>query len=210
VKLFLSRDTESAKELILDLQKAGVEVEGESLIVHENIDFEVPSSDFGWVFFSSRRAVQFFVGKIDASNPFWLHKKVGCIGAATAQSAARSGIAVHFVGQGLNTAEVAKKFRDEVRSGKILFPIGNQSLRTVQRATVAIQKKIKSEAEFLLFTSPSNVRAYCANQNLEPAQTLLVLGGASAKTAQELGIENIKILAAMDAENILNAIKAKK
>jgi uroporphyrinogen-III synthase len=85
----------------------------------------------------------------------------------------------------------------------VLFPSAKGSLQTIKKQltedteaidlpiyeTIALENVSKSNAEVLIFTSPSNAKAYFANNLIAPSQKVISIGYSTAEVLKELGID---------------------
>jgi len=109
------------------------------------------------------------------------------------------------VGESNDTAEVAAEFAELANGSTVLFPGAEGSLRSIQQGPSADTKVIDlpiyetvleedveaSGAEVLVFTSPSNVEAYFANNLLEPNQKVIAIGKSTGRKFDEMGTKYI-------------------
>lgn len=172
-----------------------------SLISFKAIDVsKVPQSD--WIFFTSKNAVRFFFKqglKIE-------HCKIACVGRGTYKELAMHTDKINFIGDSVNIKDVGLKFVKEVSGGTCVFPVSNISKRTIQQFfidqskvtdLIVYETKEKSEfanpkADILIFTSPSNARAYFKKYQLEQHQNIVSMGPSTGKQLKALGINNYK------------------
>lgn len=105
--------------------------------------------------------------------------------------------------EGVDTSDIAKEFAAIANGSTVLFPGAKESLRTIQKAlsaktriidlpvyeTVMEEDILPSLAEVLIFTSPSNVEAYFADNLLEPGQKVICIGKSTGKKFDELGVK---------------------
>jgi hydroxymethylbilane synthase len=83
-----------------------------------------------------------------------------------------------------------------------MFPRAQDSLLTIQKSLAADTKVVdlpiyetvmadetdKTYADVLIFTSPSNVDAYFANNLLDPGQKVIAIGSSTGKKFEEMGV----------------------
>jgi uroporphyrinogen-III synthase len=132
------------------------------------------------------------------------HVKFGVIGRASEEMLRRFGHVPDFNGEedGIDTTDIAKAFAKLANGRTVLFPGAKDSLRTIQQALNKETKVIDlpvyetemeenvapSLAEVLIFTSPSNVDAYFANNLLEPGQQVICIGKSTGKKFDEMNV----------------------
>lgn len=100
--------------------------------------------------------------------------------------------------------EVGRQFEAAVEGGSCLFPVSNISKRTIQQYftnqskvfdLVVYNTSEKSNfenpnADVLIFTSPSNARAYFAKFTINENQKVISMGPTTGKQLEDLGISN--------------------
>lgn len=175
----------------------------------------MPIRPFDWVFFSSKQAVAAFF-KQEKYNPAL---KYGAVGKGTAEALARYGEA-RFVGTSSHTELVAKEFAQHAGSTTVLFPCSNISERTIQQALRAEQvlevvcytttevPTPVGHPDVLVFSSPSNVRAFFEANTLLAHQQVVVFGPSTAKQVAEFTSHAVVVLKQADTNSVLEAIKA--
>ncbi|TZF82112.1 hydroxymethylbilane synthase [Pedobacter sp. BS3] len=202
--VFITRDLSENSYLRKALQKHQVEIDARSLIrtlpmIHKLDPYILRSVD--WIFFSSKNAIEYFMAlKPELSK----RTKYGVLGRGSEDMLRSFGIVPDFNGEeeGIDTADIAIEFNKIAGGSTVLFPGAKDSLRTVQKAMSADTKIIdlpvyetvtepvveKSFAEVLIFTSPSNVDAYFADNLLEPEQKVICIGKSTAGKFEEMGV----------------------
>ncbi|SFT81723.1 uroporphyrinogen-III synthase [Lishizhenia tianjinensis] len=197
-KLLLTKAhlTEAEKS---QLQALGFEVIVQSFIHFEAVDFTLPvDRDFQWIFFSSPRAFDFFSKGV--SSTILQEKKIACIGRKTAEHISNKGIACDFIGQRSGEVKtVAQDFKSLVKTDTVLFPISqrsNQSMQAELRENQIINLQVyttlsklihlTTEADFLVFTSPSNAEAYLKQYTINPTQKIIAWGSTTKSYLESL------------------------
>lgn len=201
-KVFISRELSESSYFRKALEKRNIEVEDRSLIrtvpVITKLDnFILKNAD--WIFFSSKNAVEYFF----QLNPT-LPKKVkfGVMGSGSEDMLRRKGYFVEYTGDGVDPADVAAEFAKLANGQTVVFPSAESSLRSIQQALSSDTKIIdlpvyetileddveKSGAEIMVFTSPSNVEAYFADNLLDPDQKVIAIGVSTGKKLEEVGV----------------------
>lgn len=204
-KVFISREIGEHSYFRKALAKHNIEIDGRSLIrtfpIVTILDpFYLKNLD--WVFFSSRNAVEYFF----KLNPVLSKKiKFGVAGRGSEDTLRKFGQVASFVGEGGVIEDVAKDFAELVVDQTVLFPRAQDSLRTIQSALTSATKVVDlpiyetviaedvdgTTAEVLIFTSPSNVDAYFADNLLDPGQKVIAIGNSTAQKFNEMGIPHI-------------------
>jgi hydroxymethylbilane synthase len=202
-KVFISRELSEQSYFRRALEKHGIEVEGRSLIRTVPVIMKMDNyilKNIDWVFFSSKNAVEYFF-KLEPLLP----KKVkfGVMGSGSEDMLRKQGYFVDYTGAGVDTAEVAADFAKIANGKTVVFPSAENSMRSIQRAlsedtkiidlpvyeTILEETPDPSGAEILVFTSPSNVEAYFAENLLYPDQKVIAIGKSTGKKLDEAGVK---------------------
>ncbi|TDO23229.1 hydroxymethylbilane synthase [Pedobacter duraquae] len=201
-KVFISREIGENNYFRRALNKHNIEIEDRSLIrtfpiVNILDPFYLKNID--WIFFSSRNGVEFFFKLKPA-----LSKKVkfGVVGRGSEDALRKHGHLADYVGESGDIKEVADDFAALVIGETVLFPRAQDSLQTIQKSlspetkvvdlpiyeTVMEDNTDKTYADILIFTSPSNVDAYFAENLLDPEQKVIAIGNSTGKKFEEMGV----------------------
>ena len=201
-KVFISREIGEHSYFRRALTHIDVEIEGRSLIKTFPIVNVLDSyilKNIDWIFFSSRNAVAYFF----ALKPLLTKKtKFGVVGSGSEEALNQLGYIASFVGRGGDVDEIAKEFANLVVGTTVMFPRAQDSLQSIQKLltsetkvvdlpiyeTVVEENVEPSFADILIFTSPSNVDAYFADNLLESNQKVISIGNSTAKKLEELNI----------------------
>lgn len=199
--VFITRDLSEHSYFRKALEKHGIQIEARSLIRTVPIITKLDPyilKDINWIFFSSKNAVEyFFVLKPQLPDGI----KFGVMGNGSEEILRRNGHFATYVGESGDTAEVAADFAERANGSKVLFPCAEGSLRSIQQGLSAETKIINlpiyetvleeniegTAADVLVFTSPSNVEAYFADNLLEPSQKVIAIGKSTGKKFEEMG-----------------------
>lgn len=203
-KVFITRGISEASYFRRALEKHNIEVEGRSLIrtfpIINKLDPYI-LKHIDWIFFSSKNAIEYFF-RLD---PHISKKtKFGVLGRASEETLRRFGRVPDFNGEeeGIDTADIATEFAELANGQTILFPGAKDSMRTVQKALstetkiidLPVYETIMEEriepiyADVLIFTSPSNVEAYFAENLIEHGQKVICIGRSTGKKFDEMGM----------------------
>jgi hydroxymethylbilane synthase len=201
-KVFISREIGEHNYFRRALNKHNIEIEGRSLIrtfpiVNILDPFYLKNID--WIFFSSRNGVEFFFKLKPA-----LSKKIkfGVVGRGSEDALRRQGHLADFVGESGDIKEVAESFAELVVGETVMFPRAQDSLLSIQKSlsaetkvvdlpiyeTVIVDEIDQTHADVLIFTSPSNVDAYFADNLLDPGQQVIAIGNSTGKKFDEMGV----------------------
>ncbi|MFN0031152.1 MAG: uroporphyrinogen-III synthase [Flavobacteriales bacterium] len=216
-RIFISRDLTSDDALVSQLVSNGMEVHAQSLIALEAIPFSLPIPTTDWIFFSSQHAVQFFFQQ----NVRLENQKLAAIGKATAAVLGKYG-ACSFAGASMDTVQVATAFAKVCGGESILFPQAEYSLKTIQKLLQPTQcvdlicyKSRERPAkiafcDWLVFTSPGNVRAYAMANHFTNQQFCYALGKATAEALHQAGGQSVELIESLSAGAIMHAINGSK
>jgi hydroxymethylbilane synthase len=218
-KVFISRELTGQSYFRKALEQHGIEIEARSLIRTVPVIHKVDSFIFrnlDWVFFSSKNAVEYFFG-LDPLLP--KKTKFGVMGSGSADMLRRRGHFVDFTGEGIDTIEVAEEFAKLANGKTVLFPSAENSMRSIQKGlsadTILIDLPVyetiledhpqPSGAEVLVFTSPSNVEAYFAQNLANHDQTVIAIGRSTGKKLDEFNV-SYKLPYAPDEVGLAEAV----
>ncbi|MCO5935881.1 hydroxymethylbilane synthase [Mucilaginibacter sp. RB4R14] len=202
-KVFISRDISATSYFRKALEKHKIEIEARSLIRTVPVITKFDSyilKNIDWVFFTSKNAVEYF---FKLSPQFPKKIKFGVMGAGSEDMLRRNGHFADFVGESNDTADVAAEFAALANGTIILFPGADNSMRSIQQGLAAETKIIDlpvyetvleeevepTGADVVVFTSPSNVEAYFADNLLEPGQKVIAIGKSTGKKFDEMGVK---------------------
>lgn len=200
-KVFISRDLSEKSYFRRALEKHNIKVEARSLIRTVPIINKLNPyilRDINWIFFSSKNAVEYFFA-LKPQLPE--NVQFGVMGSGSEDVLRHIGYFAAYVGESGDTAEVAVDFGKLANGSTILFPGAEGSLRSIQQGlspetkiidlpiyeTVQEENVKATSADVLVFTSPSNVEAYFAENLLDPDQKVIAIGKSTGKKFDEMG-----------------------
>lgn len=201
--VFISREVSEQSYFRRALEKHNIQIDGRSLIrtvpVITKLDPYILKY-VDWIFFSSKNAVEYFF-RLGPTLP--KDVKFGVMGAGSEEMLRRKGHFADFAGVGNDSAEIAEEFAKVANGTNVLFPGAEESLRSVQKGLSTDTKVIDlvvyetvledevegSGADVLVFTSPSNVDAYFADNLLDPYQKVIAIGKSTGKKFEEMGVK---------------------
>jgi uroporphyrinogen-III synthase len=202
-KVFISRDLTERSYLRKALAKHGIEIEARSLIralpVITTLSDHIVSG-VNWIFFSSKNGVEYFF-QLKPKLPAGV--KFGVMGSGSEDMLRQQGFFADFTGGSIDPKEVAAEFAKVAGGKTILFPAAENSSRSVQAGlssdtkvidlpvyeTVLLNNVETSEAEILIFTSPSNAEAYFKANLCEPYQKVIAIGKSTGRKLDELRVK---------------------
>ncbi|HTH83692.1 MAG TPA: hydroxymethylbilane synthase [Mucilaginibacter sp.] len=203
VSVFISREISEQSYFRKALAKHNIEIDARSLIRTVPIITKLDPyilKHIDWIFFSSKNAVEYFFNL----EPL-LPKDVlfGVMGAGSEEMLRRKGHFARYTGVGVDPVEVAEEFAKLANGTTVLFPGAEDSLKSIQKGLSADTKIIDlpiyetvleddveaSGAEVLVFTSPSNVDAYFADNLMDPYQKVIAIGRSTGKKFEDMGVQ---------------------
>jgi uroporphyrinogen-III synthase len=215
MNIYISRKKEQAAFLMRELEALGHRVEAIPMIRTEAVEMPSRLPDCEWIFFSSAEAVRFFFEQRHAVSG----KKWAALGASTA-AALKQYVTVDFTGDASDIEGTAKTFAS-ISSGQMaLFPVSEQSLRSIQQhkkreevadvvcyRTIPQPKKI-ADADILVFSSPSNVDAFFQVNEKRANSRFVAFGPSTAAALQKQGISDPVIPVSLEDSELLRTIKS--
>lgn len=216
--VFISRELAAESYFARAMAKQGMEVDARSLIrvkpvenrlseaitEGEKDEGSIDLEQVDWVFFTSRNSVEYF---FRAAPPLHPRTKFAVIGRGSEEKLRQHGQVPAFSGEdfGIDMERVATEFAKLADGQTVLIPRAKETLGTMRDAltpattvidlpvyaTVPVTDAASSGAEVLIFTSPSNVRAYFASNVLEPGQQIIAIGHASGRELAGLGYASV-------------------
>jgi hydroxymethylbilane synthase len=202
-KVFISREIGERSYFRKALEKNNIEIEGRSLIrtfpiVNVLDPFYLKHID--WIFFSSRNGVEYF---FNLKPVLPKNVKFGVVGRGSEDALRKFGELADFVGETGDITGVAEEFAPLAAGQTVLFPRAQDSLLTIQKSLMADTKIIdlpiyetvieenidQTYADVLIFTSPSNVDAYFADNLLDPGQQVIAIGNSTGKKFEDMGVQ---------------------
>jgi len=203
LSVFITRELSEQSFFRKALEKHKIKVEARSLIRTVPVITRFDSyilKHVDWIFFSSKNAVEYFF-QLNPALP--KEVKFGVMGSGSEEMLRRKGYFTEYVGESNDTTEVAAEFAELTKGQTVLFPGAEGSLRSIQQGMSADTKVIDlpvyetvleedieaTGAEVLVFTSPSNVDAYFADNLLDPYQKVVAIGKSTGKKFDEMGVK---------------------
>ncbi|MBK1441263.1 hydroxymethylbilane synthase [Parapedobacter sp. ISTM3] len=203
-QVFITRDISAASYFYRAMAKHGIAVDGRSLIrifpiINKLDPYILKYVD--WIFFGSKNGIENFFRLEPRLSK---RTKFAVIGRGSEEMLRQFGHAPDFSGErlGINMEEIATEFAKIASGTTVLIPRAKDSLETIQKSLTADTKIInlpvyqtrmdtnvdKSNADVLIFTSPTNVEAYFADNLVEPGQKIICIGRSTGKRIEELGL----------------------
>lgn len=218
-RVFISRGLKADSIFKLEMQKAGFEVEGMSLLDFELVPFDsLPTVD--WIFFYSQKGVQFFFKHLAATQQILPAKiQLAGFGKKTAEVIESFGQKCHFAGTGVADT-TAPQFLKLIKNKKVLFPRAEKSQRSVQQLLdnqsdtidLIVYKNFPKgdfkiqQPDYLVFTSPMNAEVYFQKYKRKQGQKVFSIGKTTAQKLHNLGIEEVVFPANPTEENLVKVL----
>ena len=200
--VYISREAEEANLFLKQCNSFGFKTHAQAPLIAETLEVNhMPFTE--WVFFSSRNCVKhFFEQELMIPEV----AAVAAMGSGTAEELKKHGISVSFECEDGKTEETAARFLAQVKGKSVLFPVGNSSLRTVQKALekevechdiLVYEQKANPEfkavdAHIYVFTSPALFDAYPDKSQLQNVQ-LIAIGETTAQAIRNAGFKNVHV-----------------
>jgi hydroxymethylbilane synthase len=203
--VFISRDLSEHSYFKKAMEKHNIGIEAHSLIrtvpvITKLAPHVLQGAD--WIFFSSKNAIEYFFQLQPQLPP---DVKFGVMGSGSEEALRLKGYLTSYLGAGIDTADVATAFAKIANGKKVVFPGSEGSLRSIQQGlsadttiidlpvyeTVLEDNAQGSGADVLVFTSPSNVEAYFADNLLDPNQKVVAIGKSTGRKLDEIGTKYV-------------------
>jgi len=201
--VFISRDLSAQSYFRKAVEKNGTAIEARSLIRTVPIITKLDPyilKNVDWIFFTSKNGVEYFFNLRPQ-----LPKKVkfGVMGSGSENALRSLGFRADYTGEGVDSADVGAEFAKLANGTTILFPAAEDPMRSIHQVLSPATKMIDlpvyetvleddaeaSSAEVLIFTSPSNVEAYFADNLLDVGQQVIAIGKSTGKKLDEISVK---------------------
>lgn len=170
-----------------------------------------------WIFFSSKNAIKhFFEQEPEIAADVYF----AVISPVSANYLITFGKTATFIGEGVDIIKIAKDFRDTLKNDSVLFPQAIDSIQTIQKQLsftntchnlYVYKTVIRADfdipySEIVIFTSPSNVKAYLSKYKISTRQTVIAIGGATKNTLKTHGISNVLTPNSFDEKGLFDVL----
>ncbi|MEO0339703.1 MAG: uroporphyrinogen-III synthase [Bacteroidota bacterium] len=217
-KLFISRALTEDSPIWSFGKSKEIQVFHQSLIDFTPVRFNhIPGAD--WIFFYSKKAVHYFYRQaLDQNLP--IKPMIGTMGLGTLNALKEFGKSADFAGNG-QPEQVANAFRVLAKGKKVLFPRALNSMQSIQNilgeSIEAIDLVVYSNSpnrnfelpvlDYLLFTSPMNVEAYCIKYRWRPGQKVVAIGSSTAQSLADNGLEQYGVADQPSEQGMIRALE---
>ncbi len=203
--VFISRELSEDSYFYKALSKHKIALNSTSLIkinpVLDKLDASLVA-DVDWVFFSSRNGIEHFF----KLNPTLSEKTKFAVVGRGSEETLKKYVKASYSGEeeGIDMVKIGQEFAKIAKGKTVLFPRAKGSLQTIRKQltedtrvidlpiyeTIPVPDVLKSNAEVLVFTSPSNVKAYFDQHSVEVGQKVISIGYSTGDALREFGIEH--------------------
>ena len=212
--VFISKDLNEVEPLKEKLEIDEIKLHASSLIKFKPVEFNI-DKDFDVVFFSSSRAVYYFLSHVHVSK--LKDKKIACSGNKTAEFIKKYKLKIDFIpSQPGNISQSKNEFHDWLENKGVLFPCSNLSLKSFikglpgyQYNVVNIYQTIYNSIEInncdaYVFSSPSNVISFFQKNNLNASALIISWGESTSKCLIKYGFKSNYTLKYGDLNELLS------
>lgn len=215
MKVFVSRD--EGWPLFREFSKRGkAEFTFRSCIKLSLIPGTGPPPHTDWVFFSSPSGVRLFFRHFSLSAK----SKIAVLGRGTAAALQATGRTPDFVPETTDVQAAVEAFADLPKGGEtVLYPRSSESLLRLRTAvpeerlvdfpfylTLPVPPDNPSDADYLVFTSPSNATAYLGKHGLHAGQKAVAIGHSTAFRMSKEGLNDFLVSEAPSPEGVWRCI----
>lgn len=211
--LFISRSLDEDSPFHAFAKQEGLVLHAQSLLEFTPVQFsQLPTSD--WLFFYSPKGVRFFFRQL-ANLGKKVTTPIATIGLGTLNALKEFGKSADFAGNG-HPEQVAEAFAHLAQGKRVLFIRAQHSRKSVQ---TLIADRVESldlvvyanmtktaftipPTDYLVFTSPLNVKAYAEKYSFANAKAIIAIGATTARALSQVGAAEV-IVAKQPSENAL-------
>ena len=214
-RLFISKHIEEIQDLVALEKELDVKIIAQSFIDFRPIDFSI-SAPYEVIFFSSKRAVQFFIEKEEIDPGV----KIACAGESTRNFLERRGISVAFTAPSAgNIHESSDAFLSWLGDQKVLFPVSDRSLHSYSNPVPDSQKQIVEiyqtihqkgaveACDVYVFTSPSNVEGFLVESSIPQDAQVIAWGSSTAACLLKNQIQVTNVLESAQTQELIHWLK---
>ena len=200
--IFISKNKQEIEPFQDIFDHLNTTVIAHSFLQFEPIPFQLKDS-YEALFFGSPRAVDFFLSQETIPEG----TIIGCIGEITAEVLHKHNLEADFIGKTSGNASlIAEEFKNFIGNKKILFPqssISNRSISSVfkasQIAEVSVYKTVIHSmkipaCDLYVFTSPSNVDGFLAENKISVNGKIIAWGKTTEKHLTEKDVKVNEVL----------------
>ena len=211
--LFISRELNDVNLLNDFCKRNSWKLSAKSLIEFNPIDFK-NEKDFDVIYFSSRRAVFYYLSKVPIS--FLKEKMIACSGPITSESIKEYGVEVDYMPvEPGNIAATRSDFHNWLGNKTVMFPCSDISLKSILTGLVSSQFKIVEIYQTILspialahfdiyvFTSPSNVSSFFKKNSISKDAYIISWGDSTNNCLNQNSYKSNIILSSATMEELI-------
>jgi len=168
-----------------------------------------------WIFFSSPSGVRLYLSCFSLPEG----TKTAVLGKGTEAALREAGYMPDFLPHTSDVQEAVEAFAKHSEGETVLYPHSTASLLRLRTAIPADRliefpfylnspapPETATDADYLVFTSPSNAAAYLSKHRLAPGQRAVAIGESTASRLTELGASGFIVSDSPDAAGVWKAI----
>lgn len=197
MNILVTKPMEELQELESFLKKTSCRLIAQSFIQFELVEARFPLN-YDAIFFGSKNAYRFFAQQIDLPK----NVAVACIGETTRNLLEKAGVTVDFYGTHAGNPDlVAMELKQWLGDRKMLIPLSDVSNRSMSRQiptaqckevivyrTKSIATSIQEQLDWVVFTSPSNLRGFLASNEVSLTTKTIAWGKTTEKAMKSFQI----------------------
>lgn len=197
MNILVTKPADELQQLESFLKKKACKLIAQSFIQFELVPATFPSH-YDVIFFGSKNAYRFFAQQIDLPK----NVAVACIGETTRNLLEKLGVNVDFYGMNAgNPDQVAMELKQWLGDRKLLIPLSDVSNRSMSKQipiaqceevvvyrTKSIATSIQEQLDWVVFTSPSNLRGFLASNKVSPTTNTIAWGKTTEKAMKSYQI----------------------
>ena len=200
--LFISKNKQEIEPFQDIFDHLNTTVIAHSFLQFDPIPFQLKDS-YEALFFGSPRAVDFFLSQETIPDG----TIIGCIGEITAEVLHKHNLEADFIGKTSGNASlIAEEFKDFIGNKKILFPqssISNRSISSIFKASQIVEVSVYKTVihsmkipacDVYVFTSPSNVDGFLAENKISVNGKIIAWGKTTEKYLTEKDVKVNEVL----------------
>lgn len=214
--IFISKNASEIVALQQFADGHSIHLKAASFLQFKPVSFDLPRT-FDVVFFGSPRAVTFFQSRYSIPKGVL----VASVGGKTSALLKSMGYSVSFNGEGKGSiSDVAKSFQDWLGERKALFPVSTRSLGTISKGlpshqaihvacyeTQIVERELSDSFDVYVFTSPSNVEGFFAQNQLPKKAKVIAWGESTAKALNETTEASVTVLDHPSQEELISVLQ---
>lgn len=186
-KIFISKKIDENSYLKKIITRLHWQITDYPLIKTEAL-IKKPLPYFDWIFFNSKNAIKHYIEIYDKHN--LKNKSIACISESSALLLEKEGITPNFIGKSNDINQIAEEFIQYCKKQTVLFPCSSISKQSIENIiqnvahsihfpiyqTITIPQTFIEDFDFLVFTSPSNARAFFQYNTPSNNSKIIALG----------------------------------